>query len=161
MKNSLTHRDHITVVLHHDIPIQSPLFNVEAVPLIWREINCNILERQDSLSWKKTDYEVPRYKFLYLDKEYTSSSQNMMCSGLAFIRQTYSKIQSINKNLCAWNIKPCRTKLSCRSTGWNGICEWEPNYHHLQFQLRLHQLRASILNTNSFFRNHKLKRHEL
>ena len=120
MKNSLTHRDHITVVLHHDIPIQSPLFKVEAVPLIWREINCNILERQDSLSWKKTDYEVPRYKFLYLDKEYKSSSQTMMCSGLALFVKTCSKVQSINKNLCAWNIKPCRAKLSCRSTGWKG-----------------------------------------
>ena len=66
-KISLTHRDHVTVVLQHDFPVQSPLCKVEAVPLIWREINCHILECQDSLSWKKRVYQVPMYIFLYLD----------------------------------------------------------------------------------------------
>lgn len=48
-ETSLTHRDHITVVLQHDFPIQSPLWKAEAVPLIWREVDCHILECQDFL----------------------------------------------------------------------------------------------------------------
>lgn len=37
------------------------------------------------------------------------------------------------KNLCAKNINPSRTNLVCRSTGWNGVCEWEPDYIPVKF----------------------------
>lgn len=77
----LTHRDQVSVVLYHHIPIQPLLRRVQAFPLIRREVNGHIAEGQLLLKEKRT--QIPHCQSSVLSR----MVRVLLCRMIRVLRQ--------------------------------------------------------------------------